>query len=169
MSEKRKCQSLSPVWTMTQWTVTYQAPLSRFSRQEYWSGLPFSLLQGIFLTQGQNLGLLHCRQILYHLSHQYMSEKGIKKQCHIFSLPPAPLRQLEDKPTCYQHADDGDRSAFDLLLSYQLEEFSTGEKGGGAGRALRLHSCVAASLLKSSIFCVLCSQSLATAYRMLTP
>ena len=24
------------------------------------------LLQGIFLTQGSNLGLLHCRQILYH-------------------------------------------------------------------------------------------------------
>ena len=29
-----------------------------------------SLLQGIFLTQGSNLGLLHCRQILSHLSHQ---------------------------------------------------------------------------------------------------
>ena len=29
-----------------------------------------SLLQGIFLTQGTNLGLPHCRQILYHLSHQ---------------------------------------------------------------------------------------------------
>ena len=28
------------------------------------------LLQGIFLTQGLNLGLQHCRQILYHLSHQ---------------------------------------------------------------------------------------------------
>jgi len=28
-----------------------------------------ALLQGIFLTQGLNLGLLHCRQILYHLSH----------------------------------------------------------------------------------------------------
>ena len=28
------------------------------------------LLQGIFLTQELNLGLLHCRQILYHLSHQ---------------------------------------------------------------------------------------------------
>ena len=27
------------------------------------------LLQGIFPTQGSNLGLLHCRQILYHLSH----------------------------------------------------------------------------------------------------
>ena len=29
-----------------------------------------SLLQGIFLTQELNLGLLHCRQILYHLKHQ---------------------------------------------------------------------------------------------------
>ena len=28
------------------------------------------LLQGIFLTQGSNLGLLHCRQTLYPLSHQ---------------------------------------------------------------------------------------------------
>ena len=28
------------------------------------------LLQGIFLTQGSNQGLLHCRQILYLLSHQ---------------------------------------------------------------------------------------------------
>ena len=29
-----------------------------------------SLLQGIFPTQGSNPGLLHCRQILYHLSHR---------------------------------------------------------------------------------------------------
>ena len=29
-----------------------------------------SILQGIFPTQGSNPGLLHCRQILYHLSHQ---------------------------------------------------------------------------------------------------
>ena len=50
--------------------VARQAPLSMgFSRQKYWSGLP-SLLQGIFLTQGLNPGLLHCRQILYRLSHQ---------------------------------------------------------------------------------------------------
>ena len=28
------------------------------------------LLQGIFPTQGSNLGLLNCKQILYHLSHQ---------------------------------------------------------------------------------------------------
>ena len=29
-----------------------------------------ALLQGIFLTQGLNPGLPHCRWILYHLSHQ---------------------------------------------------------------------------------------------------
>ena len=29
-----------------------------------------ALLQGIFPTQGSNPGLPHCRQILYHLSHQ---------------------------------------------------------------------------------------------------
>ena len=29
-----------------------------------------SLLQGIFPTQESNQGLLHCRLILYHLSHQ---------------------------------------------------------------------------------------------------
>ena len=38
------------------------------------------LLQGIFPTQGWNPGLLHCRQILYPLSHQgnplYMHECG---------------------------------------------------------------------------------------------
>ena len=48
------------------WTVTYQAPLSKeFSRQEYWSGLPF-------LSPGDlpHLGLPHCRQMLYPLSHQ---------------------------------------------------------------------------------------------------
>ena len=38
-----KCQSLSPVQLFaTLWTVAHQAPLSmEFSRQEYWSGLPF--------------------------------------------------------------------------------------------------------------------------------
>ena len=30
----------------------------------------YFLLQGIFPTQGSNPALLHCRQTLYHLSHQ---------------------------------------------------------------------------------------------------
>ena len=33
-----------------------------------------SLLQGIFPTQGLNLGLLHCRWIFYSLSHQGSSD-----------------------------------------------------------------------------------------------
>ena len=38
----------------------------RFSRQEYWSGLPLE----IFLTQKSNPDLLHCRQIPYQLSYE---------------------------------------------------------------------------------------------------
>jgi len=34
------------------------------------------LLQGIFPTQGLNQGLLHCRRILYQLSHQGSTGKG---------------------------------------------------------------------------------------------
>ena len=46
---------------MTPRTVTHQAPLfMELSRKEYWCGY-HSLPQGIFLTQGSNLGLLHCR------------------------------------------------------------------------------------------------------------
>ena len=40
-----------------------------FSRQEYWSRLPFPP-PGDFPTQGSNTVLLHFGQILYHLSHQ---------------------------------------------------------------------------------------------------
>ena len=47
-----------------------QVPLHMgFSRQEYWSGLPFLSL-GDLSDPGVELGLLHCRQILYCLSHQ---------------------------------------------------------------------------------------------------
>ena len=35
-----------------------------------------SLLQGIFLTQESNRGLLHCRQILYQLSYQGSPKTG---------------------------------------------------------------------------------------------
>ena len=68
------CIMLSRVWlVVTPWTVACQAPLSMgFSRQEHWSGLPFPS-PGIFLTQELNLSLLcllHCRRVLYPLSHR---------------------------------------------------------------------------------------------------
>ena len=49
------------------------------------------LLQGIFPTQGSNLGLPHCRQTLYHLSHRgsyrgrwptYWKATAVKKLSH---------------------------------------------------------------------------------------
>ena len=39
------------------------------------------LLQGIFPTQGSNPGLPHCRQKLYHLSHQEAIKRS--KFCHL--------------------------------------------------------------------------------------
>ena len=63
------------------WTVAHQAPLSMgFPRQEYWSGLPFPFLR-IFPTQGWNLGLPHCRQILYWWSHQESPGDSRVKAC----------------------------------------------------------------------------------------
>ena len=68
---KVKVKSLSRVQLLaTPWTAASQAPPSMgFSRQEYWSGLLF-FFQGIFPTQRLNLGLPHCRRMLYPLSHQ---------------------------------------------------------------------------------------------------
>ena len=43
------------------------------SRQEYWSRLPL-LLQGIFLTQGSHLNLLHGQADSLPLSHQASRE-----------------------------------------------------------------------------------------------
>ena len=62
-------KSLSHVWLFaTPWALTYQAPSSMgFSRQEYWSGLPFPSPGDL-----PNPGIepRHRRQMLYHLSHQ---------------------------------------------------------------------------------------------------
>ena len=58
-------------WTELSWTVAHQTPLSiRNSPGENTRMGSHFLLQGILLTQGLNPCLLHCRQILYHLSHQ---------------------------------------------------------------------------------------------------
>ena len=67
----------------------HQAPPSMgFSRQEYWSGLPFPS-PGNFLTQGSNPGLPHCRQTLYHLEPPGKSPCNCwvgQKNCSSFSI-----------------------------------------------------------------------------------
>ena len=78
----------SHVWLFaTPWTVASQAPPSMgFSRQTG-VGCHF-LLQGIFLTQGLNLDLPHCRQMLYRLSHQGRSLKEKFKTVETSSYMP---------------------------------------------------------------------------------
>ena len=69
---KVKVKSLSHVWLFeTPWTVACTRLLHPwdFPGKSTRVGCHF-LLQGIFLTQGSNPGLLHCRQTLYPLSHQ---------------------------------------------------------------------------------------------------
>ena len=71
LSEKSKSEvaRLCPTLGDPMDSIVCQASLSMgFSRQEYWSGLPF--LQEIFPTQESNRCFLHCRQTLYCLSHQ---------------------------------------------------------------------------------------------------
>ena len=63
-----KVKSLSHVWLFVMpWIVAYQAPPSMgFSRQEYWSGLPFPSPEGL-PDPGIEPGSLHCKQTLYCL------------------------------------------------------------------------------------------------------
>ena len=71
--ELKHARVLSRVWLFaTPWTIARQAPLStRFSRQEYWSGLPFPT-SGDLPNPGIKLQS-HVsyigRQVLYHQRH----------------------------------------------------------------------------------------------------
>ena len=68
-----------------------RAPLSWNSPGKNTGVGSHSLLQRIFLTQGLNLSLLHCRQILYCLSHQ--RKHIIKKE----SYRPISLMNIDAK------------------------------------------------------------------------
>ena len=64
VSHSVMCDSCDPM------ACSLQAPLPVWFPSKNTGVGCHCLLQGIFLTQGSNLGLLHCRQILYHLSYQ---------------------------------------------------------------------------------------------------
>ena len=66
-----KCQSLSCIQLfLTPWIQPTRVLYSWNSPgKNPGVGCRF-IVQGTFLTQGSNLGLLHCRQFLYRLSHQ---------------------------------------------------------------------------------------------------
>ena len=72
--EKVKVLVTQSYLTMTLPHVLYVAcepPLSlEFSRQEYWSGLPFPFPGDPPDPGIESPGLPYCRQILYHMGHQ---------------------------------------------------------------------------------------------------
>ena len=62
------------------------------------------LFQGIFLTQGLNPGLLHCREILYHLCHQGSTKR------HLYTGLPFPSGEGNGTPlqySCLENPMDG--------------------------------------------------------------
>ena len=68
----------------TSWTVALQAlcPWNSPGKNTGVGSQP--ALQWIFLTQGLNPSLLHCRQILYllsHLFHKILLDKTLKNRC----------------------------------------------------------------------------------------
>ena len=54
------CETLANPWAVARQTLLSMG----FSRQEYWSGLPFPSAEDLPHSE-INSGLLHCRQILY--------------------------------------------------------------------------------------------------------
>ena len=67
-----------------------------------------SLLHGIFPTQGSNSGLLHCRQILYHLSHQGSS--GVLQHGHALIHLFTQRRQWQPTPVVLPGESQGQGS-----------------------------------------------------------
>ena len=80
-----------------------------------------SLLQVIFSTQGSNPGLPHCRQILYHLSHQ-ASPRILEQVAYPFSSgssqPRNPMGLLHCRQILYQLSYH--RSPCNLLCPYKV-------------------------------------------------
>ena len=87
-----------------------------------------SLLQGIFLTQGSNPGLPHCRWILYQLSHQE-SPRILDWVAYPFSTdlpnpgikPGSPALQVDSLPTELSGSLIGRKQNKSLIREYYGE------------------------------------------------
>ena len=80
-------KSLSPVLLFaTPWTDLPGSSVHEILQAKILEQVSHSLFQGIFPTQGLNPGLLHCRWILYHLSHRqqlWWLRKEVKNQFRV--------------------------------------------------------------------------------------
>ena len=97
------CESLSYVWLfVTPWTQAARLLYPwNFPGKNVAVRCHF-LIQGIFPTSGSNLGLLHCRQILYHLGHQ-----------GVLNLSVGDMQQVKESVPCFgshfwEHEDESE-------------------------------------------------------------
>ena len=104
-----QCLALGHVrLSVTPRTVAHQRP--RDSPGKNISGGCHALLQGIFPTQGSNPGLPHCRQILYHLSHQgssWILEWAAYSSQGIFPIKKSNQGLLHRRQILYQQSLQG--------------------------------------------------------------
>ena len=90
-----------------------------------------SFLQGIFLTQGSNPGLLHCRWILYHLCHQgsmgSLSSVQSLSRVRLFATPWTAARQAScpsPAPRAYSNPCLSSRGCHPTISSSIIPFFS---------------------------------------------
>ena len=110
----------------------------------------YSLLQQIFPSQGSNLVLLYCRQILYHLSHQGVGNQTVKLQefllvarafaghlvCSSVNWAPALWSALPKAPGTRCGWDSLSPALGGLLPATQsVTQDALQKEAGGAGRA----------------------------------
>ena len=137
---------------LTPWAVAPQAPLpTGFSRQESWSGLPFPP-PGVFPTQGWNLDLLRCRQILYQTSYQgspynCRSETPLREGQHIPRRAPGPggqasARGLAQSPSAPSRPPEETASSLSTVWLSSSSAACNRTSAGGASSYLGDHEAV---------------------------
>ena len=105
-----------------------------------------SLLQGIFLIQGSNLGLPHCKQILYHLSHQGNPQRTFSHQvlgplgfiCGMASFRLLLIRPLENSASLatLRQPEVSPREAWEALVARSPELAAARGSGGSLSHAV---------------------------------
>ena len=73
-------------WTKVSCTEADPSPSEPWGKSKNTGTGSLSLLQGIFLTQESNRGLLHCRWILYQLSYQRSPYVTLTKPIWLWSI-----------------------------------------------------------------------------------
>ena len=109
-----KVKSLSHVWLFaTPWTVAFKAPLSmEFSREEFWSGLPFPSPR---LNEGC-VKMFGCLSTCVAVKNSSSEDMGT--WIHVPALPLAQKMQIHVKPKFLHLFTGNNNSAYVLVTAF---------------------------------------------------